>query len=283
MWHLKHIPKHIHFYWGGQHLSYLRALSIQTFQRLNPDWRITLHVPRIISSARPAWDTFQQKNICVTKDYRDMLSGIRVQVHDFEDYDFNNHAHEVHKSDFLRWLLLATQGGVWSDIDILYCRGMDALADNQPDNADTDTVLCPLKPPNKHTVGFLMSSAGNDFCSWMHKTSRACYDPTVYQCMGSNILNQNFADLASFHYQFEHKFLFLDPRSVYCVTSKEIEQFYQPIDQTLQKKIGRPGVIGLHWFAGHPASQAFETVLAPDNIDQHNNLITHALKEFHET
>jgi hypothetical protein len=283
MWHLKNIPRHIHFYWGGQHLSYLRALSIKTFQRLNPDWRITLHVPAVVSTTKPAWDTLQQKNICVSEDYRSSLAGIRVQVHDFEDYGFNNHAHEVHKSDFLRWLLLATQGGVWSDIDILYFRSMNSLSDNKLDNAEIDTILCPLNPPSKHTVGFLMSSADNKFCSWMHNTSRDCYDPGVYQCMGSDILNNNFENLESFGGRFDNQFLFLDRYAVYALTSKEIERFYQPMDAGLHKKIARSGVVGLHWFAGHPLSQIFETAFTPNNADQHNNILTHVLKEFHET
>ncbi len=283
MWHLKQIPQHIHFYWGGKQLSYLRALSIKTFQRLNPQWKITLHVPRIISQAKPQWDTMQQKNICVNEDYLSSVSGINIQMHDFEDYNFDNQAHEVHKSDFLRWLLLGTQGGVWSDIDILYLRPMEQLIDNVESNAHIDTVLCPLKPPAKHTVGFLMSSPYNQFCSWMHETSRACYDPEIYQCMGSDILNQNFPGLQSFHDQFDNKFLFLDRYSVYAVTSKEIQRFFQPVEQDLKKKVARSGVIGLHWFAGHPASQAFETAFTANNADQHNNILTHVLKEFHET
>jgi len=124
MWQLKHIPQHIHFYWGGKKLSYLRYLSIQTFQRLNPNWKISLHVPQVLSQAKPLWDTMQQKNSCIGQDYLDQLTDVDVVVHDFANYGFDNQAHEVHKSDFLRWRLLATEGGVWSDIDILYCRPM---------------------------------------------------------------------------------------------------------------------------------------------------------------
>ena len=283
MWQLKHIPQHIHFYWGGKKLSYLRYLSIQTFQRLNPNWKISLHVPQVLSQAQPAWDTMQQKNSCIGQDYLDQLTDVDVVVHDFANYGFDNQAHEVHKSDFLRWRLLATEGGVWSDIDILYCRPMSDLRDNLELNADIDTVLCPLKPPYKHTVGFLMSSVDNKFCEWMHNTSRDCYDPNVYQCMGSDILNENFPTLNSFQQQFDHKFMFLDKNSVYAVTSKEIHKFYQPVDADTKKKIAKSSVIGFHWFAGHPASQQFENVFDKSNTHRFDNLLTHALKELDET
>lgn len=285
MWHLTQIPKTVHFYWGRSKLSYLRFLSVESFQRHNPDWTIEVHVPAIPSNTAPAWDTFQQKNANIEHDYFDELSGIdgvTIVEHDFSDYDFDNNAHEVHKSDFLRWRLLASQGGVWSDIDILYVQPMTQLIDNTEANAHIDTVLCPLIPPNKHTVGFLMSGPDNQFCSWMHQTSRACYDPAVYQCMGSDILNRNFATLESFRERFDNEFLFLDRYSVYAVTSKQIESFFQPVDSGIKKRIARPGVIGLHWFAGHPSSQDFEAGFAPDTADQYDNLLTHVLKEPHE-
>lgn len=283
MWHLTHIPKQVHFYWGGGPLSYLRALSVKTFQQLNPDWQVTLHRPAIVGRAQPTWSTMQQKNSQVTRDYMDQLTGIDIQTHDFADYGFDNHAHEVHKSDFLRWLLLSTVGGVWSDIDILYCRPITALRDNHAGNSQVHMVLCPLKPPKKHTVGFLMSSAGNEFCAWMHKTSGDCYDPEVYQCMGSDILNENFADLCEFEQRFGPGFLFLDPGSVYGITSKEIQRFYQPVDAHTAKKTAKPGCIGLHWFAGHPESQQFENGFDPATRWQFNNLLTKTLQDFHET
>jgi hypothetical protein len=283
MWHLTQIPKHAHFYWGGPKLSYLRSQSIKTFQRLNPDWKISLHMPKVLSQALPQWDSLQQKNISVAKDYLDQINDVEIQIHDFEDYGFDNHAHEVHKSDFLRWRLLASSGGLWSDIDILYCRPMTSLTDNTDTNAGIDTILCPLSPPRKHTVGFLMSSAGNKFCDWMHVKSRDCYDPKIYQCMGSDVLNHNFANLQSFHDRFDHRFLFLDRNSVYAVTSKEIDKFFQPMDRDLQKKIIRSSVIGLHWFAGHPQSQEFETKFDHTTADQFDNILAYILKDTHET
>jgi len=273
MWHLEQIPRQLHVYWGGHRLSYLRYLTIHTFQMFNPDWKICLHVPRVISDAAPAWPTFQQKDSHVQHDYMDKVTA-DIQVHDFADYAFDDHAHEVHKSDFLRWKLLSEQGGVWSDMDIVYVRSMSNLVHNQPHMADIDSVLCPLMPPRKHTVGFLMTSALNDFACWMHHRSRMQYDPAQYQCMGSDILNDNFAGLEDFGRQFpQHRFLFLDRNSIYAVTSKDLDRFYRPMAQPETKKLNSAGVIGFHWFGGHPHSQQFENALTEHNRDTFDHFL----------
>lgn len=279
MWHLLKIPQVLHLYWGGHRLSYLRYLTVKTFRDLNPDWQIKLHLPTVISDVAPRWHTFQQKDSCVEHDYLDRVDA-DIVMHDFSHYGFDNHAHEVHKSDFLRWLLLSQEGGVWSDIDILYVRPISALQDNTPHNQEVDTVLCPLIPPKKHTVGFLMSAPGNEFSSWMHQTSRDQYDPEIYQCMGSDILNQRFASIEDFQHQFPaNRFLFLDPTSVYSVTSKDIHRFYEPEQKHTRKKMQNPAVIGFHWFGGHPLSQTFENQLVETNLQEFNCFLAKVIEE----
>jgi len=284
MWHLTQIPKTAHFYWGGTKLSYLRFLSVKSFQRYNPDWTIKIHVPAFLSNATPAWDTFQQKNINIKHDYFDKLTdikGVTIVKHDFSDYDFDNNAHEVHKSDFLRWHLLAKHGGLWSDIDILYTASMSWLAENTDSNHAVDTALCPLKPPHKHTVGFMLSSQGNNFFQYIGKLAQDAYNPATYQCMGSDLINDQFKTFDSFSETFaNHKFVFLNKNCVYPVTSKNINYFYRAVDLDVRKKINHKNVVGYHWFAGHPQSQTFENEFTADNIDKYNNLLTTVIKEF---
>jgi len=283
MWHLKKIPKIAHFYWGGKKLSYLRFLSVQSFKELNPDWEIRVHMPAKLSRAKPAWDSFQQKDVDLCSDYTEQLQALDVEIvyHDFNRYRFRNQAHEVHKSDFLRWRLLAQFGGLWSDIDILYTQPMTSLQENLPKNAKIDTVLCPLSPPGKHTVGFLLSSADNNFFKYIGQQAKKQYNPNVYQCMGSDLINQNFETFESFGKRFPtHEFLFLNRNCVYSVTSKTIDQFYQPVDVGIVKKIKNKFTVGFHWFAGHPQSQQFENVLTATTVNQHNNLLSTVIKEY---
>jgi hypothetical protein len=284
MWHLTKIPKVAHFYWGGEKLSYLRYWTVKSFQKLNPDWKIKIHVPAVLSNAAPEWDTFQQKNINIQRDYFNelaLIDNVEIVKHNFSDYNFDNNAHEVHKSDFLRWHLLNTHGGVWSDFDILYTASITSIKDNTEQNQSVDTALCPLKPPHKHTVGFMMSSQNNAFFQAIGEQARLAYDPAVYQCMGSDLINTQFDTFESFGAAFgSNSFVFLDKNCVYSLTSKDIESFYCPVDQKIQKKMSHSSVIGFHWFAGHPISQAFENELTVENVDNYNNLLSTIIKDY---
>jgi len=283
MWHLTKIPKIAHFYWGGGNLSYLRFMSVKSFRMLNPDWKILVHVPKVSSTAQPSWDTFQQKNNDIKQDYFDYLNdldNLTIVEHNFNRYRFDNQAHEVHKSDFLRWKLLNKHGGLWSDIDITYVKPMEKLAENCEELNDIDTALCPLLPPDKHTVGFLLSSPNNNFFKYIGTQARCEYNPEVYQCMGSDLINTRFKTFESFKKRFcKNNFIFLDKRCVYSITSKTIECFYQPVDQNIRKKIQHRNTIGFHWFAGHPLSHEFERVLTHENINDYNNVLAVSIKE----
>lgn len=272
MWYLTQIPKVAHFYWGGGPLSYLRFLSVQSFKKQNPDWQVKVHRPIIDSQAPKTW----ANNI--KHDFRRQIDSLDVAVveHDFDTYGFDNLAHEVHKSDFLRWRLLSTEGGLWSDIDIFYTNPVENLLENIVQNSNINVALCPLKPPHKHTVGFMLASPDNDFYRYISKLALENYNKDVYQCMGSDLINTGFDDFESFGQQFpNNKFIFLDKKCVYTITSKTIDLFYQETN----KKHNRSEIIGYHWFGGHPRSQEFENTLQPDTLGNYNHFLARAIQE----
>jgi hypothetical protein len=281
MWYLKQIPKIVHFYWGGGKLSFLRYMSVKSFASHNPDWQIQFHVPQVTSTTAPTWASFEQQEIEVEYDWQAHLSELGVEIvgHDFELYGFDNQAHEVHKSDFLRWRVLHTVGGVWSDIDILYVKPMDDLVENTKKNSKLDTALCPLIPPRKHTVGFMMGSPGNEFYQHISNLCLAQYDKNRYQCIGSELINNKYETLESFHNSFpRNHFAFLNKNCVYSIPVKEIDDFYKEINHITVKRMKHPVIIGYHWFAGHPTSREFESLLTPETLDTHNNLLTTVIK-----
>jgi hypothetical protein len=276
MWHLKNIPQVAHFYWGGGPLSYLRFLSVKSFKKQNPDWQVKVHVPVTNSQAPTSW----ANNI--KQDFRKQIDTLDVTIvqHDFDQYGVNNQAHEVHKSDFLRWRLLATEGGVWSDIDIFYIKPMESLEANTFENSNVDVALCPLKPPHKHTVGFMLASKDNKFYSYISQLALTNYNKDVYQCMGSDLINQRFERFENFGQQFpQHQFIFLNKKSLYVITSKNVDYFYQPIDADFNTKFTGPEIIGYHWFGGHPRSQDFENDLQPNTVNDYTHFLAQVIQE----
>jgi hypothetical protein len=288
MWHLNKIPKVIHFYWGNEKLSYLRYLSVLSFRRLNPEWKIKIHVPAVLNTNPPEWNTIHQKNLKIEIDYFTQLIDLDVEIvkHDFSE-DFDNFAHEVHKCDFLRWKILATEGGVWSDIDILYVKSIEELAENIDDEyiKSIDVFLCCFRK-SKHAIGFLMSAGNNPFYQKIYDLSKKNYDKTQYQCIGSKLIDYNYHSQVKIRKEFgnESKVYFIDPLCVYKLQEKEIPTFFETYDGEINFIVEEKYVIGFHWYAGHPLAQNFESLLNMDNVDQFDNFLSKIiqLKEFNK-
>ena len=282
MWHLTKIPKIVHFYWGNEKLSYLRYLSVLSFRKLNPDWKIKIHIPAVLNTDPPPWDTMHQKNIKINKDYFDQLKHLNVEIitQDFSN-DFDNNAHEVHKCDFLRWKVLSEEGGVWSDIDILYVKSMDELAENLDEEyqKSIDIFLCCFRK-SKHAIGFLMSAGNNIFYRKLYELAKENYDKTKYQCIGSKLIDYNYHSQVKIRKAFgrDTSVYFIDPASVYSLQEAEIPTFFSPPSSETIDLINAPNIIGFHWYAGHPLAQEFESQLDLENVDQFDNFLSRIIK-----
>lgn len=282
MWHLTRIPKVVHFYWGNEKLSYLRYLSVLSFRKLNPDWHIKIHIPAVLNTNPPAWETMHQKGINIGKDYFDQLEKLNVEIvkHDFSG-EFDNNAHEVHKCDFLRWKILSEEGGVWSDIDILYVKPIDDLAENIEDayQQSMDIFLCCFRK-SKHAIGFLMSAGDNVFYRKLYELAKEHYDSTQYQCIGSKLIDYNYHSQVKIRKEFgrDTSVYFIEPKSVYTLQEAEIPLFFSPPSAETLELINEPNVIGFHWYAGHPLAQEFESQLDSQNVDQFDNFLSNIIK-----
>ena len=125
-WLLNKIPKRLFVYWGGEKLPYLRYLTIDSFIKFNPEWEIIFIIPKILSNVL-TWQGKQfERNDLKYIDYMSEIyklegkNKLKVEIFDFETIGINNNLNEVHKSDYLRYYLLYSRGGVWSDMDIYF-------------------------------------------------------------------------------------------------------------------------------------------------------------------
>lgn len=276
-WKLNKIPKIIHFYWGDNRLTFLRYLSVYSFRKLNPDWVVKIHKPLKPSSNVPTWETQEQKN----KDnnnyenyYQRLLDlNVDIEYHDISKYGFPNEAHEVHKSDFLRWHLLSTCGGVWSDFDIIYTKPISLLSENVEVNKNKNTFLCKYKM-GVHAIGFMMSSENNLFFKHIKNISSTNFNKKDYQSIGSKIFNDNFMTESFINnYVPGIDCLFLNPDCVYKIDVNNINDFYS-------KNIQCPtedGIIGFHWYAGHNLAQKFDKIFTEDNYKTQINTISNII------
>ena len=249
-WYLKEIPRIVHLYWGGK-LSYLRYLTLESLRSLNPGWDIILYRP---FKEQPTihWRSGEQTYDDNYVDCTDKLKNLSIQIKeiDFDKIGFYNSAHEVHKSDFLRWKLLHEIGGVWSDMDVLYFKPMEELPFNKPYMNRINTVVC---TSDQHSIGFLMGSKGNEYYGNIHKAALSEYKKEGYQSIGSLLCHKLYPTLSSISSANTVPFN-LPMDVVYAYDFRHVDELFgkRIVSNRMTKN-----TIGIHWYGGHQVSGAW--------------------------
>jgi hypothetical protein len=232
------IPKIAHFYWGGDFLPYMRYLTIVSFIRYNPDWQVILYIPKTTIKEK-SWGSHEQKYSILGKNYLTELKSLPIQItiFDFESIGISNSLSEVHKSDFLRWYLLYTVGGLWSDMDILYFKPIPAFT------FDVGICICPYG----HSIGFLPAKARSLYYKKVLQTARSFYDKQKYQGAGATVLNRYFKRVSDILISFKDCIYHnLSMDIVYAYDAKNIKQIFCSRSASKFTK----NSIGIHWYAG---------------------------------
>lgn len=270
-WQLN-IPKILHLYWGGGPMYYLRYMTIKTFMKHNPDWKIMLWYPRY-PNTRFTWHSGEQNDNLKCKDFLPEAMDLPIDTTsvDFTQFGFTNEISEVHKSDFIRLWLLSTIGGVWSDMDIFYFKPMNSLYFNTEENNTIETVYC-----NRiygHSVGFLMGSQSNKFFGQLMQLSKVEFNPHMYQSIGSLTYNKYFPNPASINQLTPAINMSMDV--VYSHNAGDIPNIINGTEVKFTNES-----IGLHWYAGSPLWKEFinKTNGGLENLP--NSIIGNLLREF---
>lgn len=257
------LPKILHLYWGrNQPLSYLRYLTVISFLKYNPTWTVKVWTASAKPSKESPWKTGEQPGEYIGHDYLEDLYLYRHEIN-MESVGIPNDIPEVHKSDLLRWYLLGTQGGIWSDFDILYI----APLLNDIVKTWNGPGLCAYELPKGQiaryrfqAIGFLASAGktGKEFFNQMFKKGIAKIPQTEYQAFGATLLEKEHLPA----WEAEKKPVFyIDKALVYPYHScHNVKVYFQP------NELIHPGAVGLHWYAGHPDNGKAATSITAKNI-----------------
>ena len=286
-WNFNKIPKIASFYWGSDKMSFMRYMTIFSFKKYNPDWSIHLYVPKSVSN-NVYWRTHGiDKHHSLDqvdydgKDYYSRLTSevaVKIITVDFTDTFLSHKAPEPHKSDLLTWNTLATKGGLWCDMDIVFRKSLNEMF--QDNKQDPDTILCydhrlrehdgaPEKP-----IGFLLSAPNNIFFKKAILESKKTYNPSHYQSIGTVILKRlgnTISDCKRIYWK--NQFLNLDPGKIYHFHHQLVGEIFNEEAEI------PPGVVGIHWYGGHPISQEFNKKVDHTNYLLFNNTMSKILKE----
>ena len=259
------IPKILHLYWGrNKKLSYMKYLTAKSFSALNPEWKIKVYFPDVISDAC-GWTGFEQKSYEYEGiDYFDFLDGIKnVEVikFDFSVWELPENISEVHKSDLLRLYILSSVGGVWSDFDIFFLKPIKDLKLKYQESQSKTGVCFNY---GYHSIGFLFSTPGN--AVWKNLFDIALKIAKTYslqyQTLGTGLYHKYFEQIIKSDDIINMPFI-----SVYPFQWNQIDDMLGNHNYGLFEK-----TIGIHWFAGSNKVSKYENIITKDNLKYYKDI-----------
>jgi|14BtaG_2_1085337.scaffolds.fasta_scaffold01061_2 glycosyltransferase involved in cell wall biosynthesis len=280
-WCLKNIPKVAHFYWGAEKMSYMRYMTLYSFKKLNPDWSVKLYIPKELNSEKTWKDLFHQSD---TKDYlseKDYFSELKKMPIKITKVDFPEHIKrlgEAQKSDYLRWRLLYKEGGLWSDMDIIYHRPMTDIYLNNENNSTIDNTISIIPDTfNSHQIGFYLSSPKNSMFKELCLLSSEKRNVDLYQDLGCYLLNKYLRSQKQIEEKFNVKTINIKQSVVYKLNHQNLDQIYSQ-DTFNKNYIDDEETIGIHWYGGAEISQQYNNKIDHNSVKDINNTIAEAIK-----
>lgn len=279
-WLLPEIPRIMNFYWDGSKMSYLQYLTIISFHKFNPYWQINIYEPTVKYGVK-TWNGSEQKMEYNGEDYYPKLKNldyVNIIKFDFSTIGVNENISEVFKSDLLRWYLLDTVGGGWSDMDILYLKSLNELKLEgtmlRGDIKSTNTVI--VFDGFHHIIGFYLTKPNNGFFKNIFEHAKNNLNPNEYQSVGSRLLMRmypNTQQILNIHPNLDVSNLPMN--FIYPYNDSKINMLFNSEDESLITD----KTIGIHWYNGSNISKEFNNQYNKDS-EFKNNVITNIIKKY---
>jgi len=279
------IPNIISFYWQGR-MSWLRWLTLASFRVFHPNWKIYLCQPTHEEDIqRGRWE----EDIAADEEYagfdwRERLDDLGIIHETSGDWMGMPPAYAC---DLYQWKTLASRGGWYADMDILWRRSLDNLTTTRGEKANTqDVIFCVER--GFMAIGFFGTSPGNLLFQDVYQEAQRTDESYVgYQKYGVEVLYR-LAGTGKYHTtnQGAHKTIarFMDKYTPLCIARVPDETVY-PFDWRETHKIFRwdcklpDNCYGIHWFGGSGTARGPKTTLTPNNVTHQITTLTRTILE----
>jgi hypothetical protein len=258
-------PREMNFFWAGGPMSFLRYMTLFSFRKHNPDWKMRLWTCPVNTNRHwPTWEKLDSQDYTGDGN-EEMVSGLGVEKETVELPIFNlspNHA-----SDLCKYKIVGERGGWFCDMDILFCRPMlDFHADVVL--GYTDRTL---------GVGILAGAANNVVWNNVYQRALFNYKATDYlSCSISAVEDEypksSYTSMKHRHPEVDIKLLPI--KTVYPFNFDEPDKLWGPVCEPIPAE-----TCGVHWFGGHPSSEAMNNRLTAENFRDYPCTITRVLGE----
>ena len=250
------IPKLCHFIWTrGAKMSLLQVISVVSFHRYNPDWKIIIHLIKQTPDELPGniWvpDYTGENffNIVLSMEY------VQIKEVDLIKEGIGTDKHSIQASDLLRFRLLYKQGGVYSDFDTIWLRGMDEWPNIScyGDPEDFETTVCFFDfVKGHHNESNIISEPGGNYIHGLIEAQNEIKPPYEdYQTFLSALMNEKYPTRESIPFP---RVLAINYKTFYPYSVFDMEKLYYKDDI---RPINDPKVMAVHWFNGQGLSKEY--------------------------
>jgi hypothetical protein len=258
-------------------LSWLRYLTLETFQKQNPDWELRFYTPKIEHKGESDWEAHSKERTGVIgKNYLDEVK--KLPNTKCIEIAFDDNMPDVYRSDLLRLKLLGEDGGLWLDIDVISFRPMSHGIFNK---SEVDTVVSYSLKRRHYSIGFMMASPNNPFYKFL-------YNKGLENNKTNNLLHQKYGDRQKYGVilwdsyfkdidAIQQKFPSLKLFNIEFSTC--YPYLYNDMDNILVNNafIGQE-FISIHFYGGHPLVRPWENLLTPENYQNYNTTLCNCIK-----
>jgi len=272
------MKKDIYFYWGNDTMSYMRYMTLYSFQFYNPTWTIHL-IKNNQDSTRILKGTIekQDKTEYTGKDYSYLLDNLDVHIIEFNnnmiglDNSIVAAMSDVHIKDILNWKLLTEQGGVVADMDILFTA---PIGKSIRSDAHLGLVCFDGNPQKDYIpVSFMYSSGNNRFFNKIYKNALNNYKPNVYESCGNMCIYEKNLNRISDVYP-NLIIQKLHDSIVFPFVAYQWHQGIKMLYEADNTELLDRNSVGIHWYGGTPQSQAYNNKLNDQTVYEINNTIS---------
>lgn len=270
--------KDIYFYWGNETLSYMRYMTLYSFCKFNPNWKVHL-IKNTNISKRVLSGTMekQDKTEYNGPDYSNLLNQLDIDIIIFENNMIDlpenvvSNMSDVHIKDILNWKILSSKGGMVCDMDVLF---ISPIPDNLFEGVDVGLICFDDNPKKDYIpVSIMYGDIPNRFYIDTYNNALKSYVPSIYECLGTNCIKEkNIEEIKNNYNELSVKKLpdyLIFPFIAYPWHIGVEMQYYSDAIDRMHKDS-----IGIHWYGGALHSQIFNNRINHDSVYTLNNTIT---------
>jgi hypothetical protein len=253
---MNNIPKICHLMWDSSPMAYLQILTVISFHRLNPDWKIIVYVP-IQTYKELGANTYVPDY--TGKDYFPMLAQldyVEIRSVDLRDYDINTALHFILCSDQLRMHILYRDGGLYTDFDVIWVRPMSHLPETNclGERHNPEASICYHKDTHEWSnIAVLMAEPGSAYIKELVEEQKRVKPPYVHQIYGTDLIDRLYPHYSKAVAKYP-RMMGVRYKTFYPYDVNNLRVLYVSDHPEL---IEDPNVLCVHWFNGHAMSKKY--------------------------